>query len=92
MKSNLLKGLILGIVSPIILFVITIVFFLEYNITDFINHKINKQNFPAIISLCLLANLAMFFLKLKNNKDEQAKGVLFSTFLFGILIIYSKFF
>ena len=92
MKSNLLIGLILGIVSPIILFIITIVFILEYNITDFVNYQINKQNFPAIISLCLLANLAMFFLKLKNSKDQQAKGVLFSTFLFGILIIYFKFF
>lgn len=91
MKSNLLKGLITGIVSPIILFIITIVFFLEYNISDFVNHKINKQNFPAIISLCLLSNLAMFFFKLKNNKDQQAKGVLLSTFLYGILIIYSKF-
>ena len=92
MKSNLLKGLILGVVSPIIFFIITIVFFLEYNITDFINHKINKQNFPAIISLCLLANLAVFFIKLQKNKDQQARGVLLSTFLFGILIIYFKFF
>ena len=45
----------LGIVSPIILFVITVVFFLRYNISDFVNHKINRQNIPAIISLCLLA-------------------------------------
>ena len=92
MKSNLLKGLILGVVSPIIFFIFTIVFFLEYNITDFVNYKINKQNFPAIISLCLLANLAMFFIKLQKNKDKQARGILFSTFLFGILIIYFKFF
>ena len=70
MKINLLKGLILGIVSPIILFVITVVFFLRYNISDFVNHKINEQNIPAIISLCLLINLAMFFIKLQKNKDH----------------------
>ena len=92
MKINLLKGLILGIVSPIILFVITVVFFLRYNISDFVNHKINEQNIPAIISLCLLANLAVFFIKLQKNKEQQARGVLLSTFLFGILIIYFKFF
>lgn len=92
MKINLLKGLMLGIVSPIILFVITVVFFLRYNISDFVNHKINEQNIPAIISLCLLANLAVFFIKLQKNKDQQARGVLLSTFLFGILIIYFKFF
>ena len=45
MKINLLKGLMLGIVSPIILFVITVVFFLRYNISDFVNHKINDKIF-----------------------------------------------
>ena len=59
MKIELLKGLILGIVSPIILFIITIVFFLGYNISDFVNHKVTEQNIHAIISLCLLANLAI---------------------------------
>ena len=29
---------------------------------------------------------------LRNNKDIQAKGILLSTFLFGVLIIYLKFF
>ena len=92
MTSKLIKGVIIGIISPIILFILVVVFFLEYNITYFISKHINEENFPAIISLCLLSNLSVFFLMIRNNKDIQAKGILLSTFLFGILIIYLKFF
>ena len=92
MTINLIKGIIIGIISPIILFILVVVFFLEYDITYFVNEHINEENFPAIISLSLLSNLSVFFLMLRNNKDIQAKGILLSTFLFGILIIYLKFF
>lgn len=92
MTTNLIKGVIIGIISPIILFILVVVFFLEYNITYFVNKHINEENFPAIISLCLLSNLSVFFLMIRNDKDIQAKGILLSTFLFGILIIYLKFF
>ena len=92
MKINLIKGIIIGIISPIIIFILVVVFFLEYDLTYFINKHINEENFPAIISLSLLSNLSVFFLMLRNNKDIQAKGILLSTFLFGILIIYFKFF
>tara|TARA_B100000609_G_scaffold161813_1_gene133693 strand:- start:10 stop:288 length:279 start_codon:yes stop_codon:yes gene_type:complete len=92
MTINLIKGIIIGIISPIILFILVVVFFLEYEITHFINKHINEENFPAIISLSLLSNLSVFFLMIRNNKDIQAKGILLSTFIFGILIIYLKFF
>ena len=92
MTSKLIKGVIIGIIWPIILFILVVVFFLEYNITYFISKHINEENFHAIISLCLLSNLIVFFLMIRNNKDIQAKGILLSTFLFGILIIYLKFF
>ena len=92
MTINLIKGIIIGIISPIILFILVVVFFLEYEITYFVKKHINEENFPAIISLSLLSNLTVFFLMLRNNKDIQARGILLSTFLFGILIIYLKFF
>ena len=92
MTTNLIKGIIIGIISPIILFILVVVFFLEYDITYFVNKHINEENFPSIISLSLLSNLSVFFLMLRNNKDIQAKGILLSTFLFGVLIIYLKFF
>ena len=92
MNRDIFKGVILGIVSPIILFVIVVGFFRESNLTDFINYQLTERNLPSIISLTLLANLSLFFIKIKMNKDEQSRGVLLSTFLYGIIIVYLKLF
>ena len=92
MNRDIFKGVILGIVSPIIMFVIVVVFFRESNLTDFINHQVTEHNLPSIISLTLLANLSLFFIKIKMNKDEQSRGILLSTFLYGIIIVYLKLF
>ena len=91
MKSDLVKGVLLGIIAPIIAFIVYVVFIKEEPLEDIINHPGFYRNLPAIISLSLLINLALFFLKLKFNKDEQSRGILFSTFLYGFIIIILKF-
>ena len=91
MKADLIKGILLGIISPMILFVFVTVFYFEYDLMSFINNKVNDINLPKIISLSLLINLALFFVKLKFNKDEQSRGILLSTFLYGVVIVILKF-
>lgn len=91
MKVDFIKGLLLGIISPIISFVFYVVFIMEKTLGSVINNPSFNKNLSAIISLSLLINLALFFLKLKFNKDEQSRGILFSTFLYGILIVILKF-
>jgi len=91
MKSDLVKGVLLGIISPIIAFIIYVVFIIETTLDSVINNPSFNRNLPAIISLSLLINLALFFLKIKSNKDEQSRGILFSTFLYGFIIIILKF-
>tara|TARA_B110000444_G_C18553199_1_gene461251 strand:- start:300 stop:578 length:279 start_codon:yes stop_codon:yes gene_type:complete len=91
MNFNLIKGCILGVFYPIILFIVVVVFFRDYSLIDFINIQLTKSNLPSIISLSLLSNLAFFFIKLKMNKDEQSRGILISTFLYGFVIIILKF-
>ena len=91
MKSDLRKGVLLGIISPIILFFFVIGFYFEYDLILFINNQVNNINLPKIISLSLLINLVLFFVKLKFNKDEQSRGILLSTFLYGVVIVILKF-
>ena len=91
MKSDLIKGVLLGIIAPIIAFVVYVVFIKEEPLETIINHPDFNRNLPAIISLSLLINLALFFLKIKFNKDEQSRGILFSTFLYGVVIVILKF-
>ena len=91
MKSDLIKGVLLGIIAPIIACIFYVVFIKEETLENFINNFVTDRNLPAIISLSLLINLALFFLKLKFNKDEQSRGILFSTFLYGVVIVILKF-
>ena len=91
MKADLIKGVLLGIIAPIIAFIIYVVFIKEETLENFINNFVTDRNLPAIISLSLLINLALFFLKLKFNKDEQSRGILLSTFLYGVVIVILKF-
>ena len=91
MKSDLVKGVLLGIIAPIIACIFYVVFINEETLENFINNFVTDRNLPAIISLSLLINLALFFLKLKFNKDEQSRGILFSTFLYGVIIVILKF-
>ncbi|MBT5858695.1 MAG: hypothetical protein HOA52_01120 [Flavobacteriales bacterium] len=92
MNTDLIKGVLIGVISPLVLFIFIVVFFRESNLTDFINHQVTERNLPSIISLTLLANLSLFFIKIKMNKDEQSRGILLSTFLYGIIIVYLKLF
>ena len=91
MKADLIKGVLLGIIAPIIACIFYVVFIKEETLENFINHFVTDRNLPAIISLSLLINLALFFLKLKFNKDEQSRGILLSTFLYGVVIVILKF-
>ena len=91
MKADLIKGVLLGISAPIIACIFYVVFINEETLKNFINNFVTDRNLPAIISLSLLINLALFFLKLKFNKDEQSRGILFSTFLYGVVIVILKF-
>ena len=91
MKLDLIKGVLLGIIAPIIAFIVYVVFIKEETLENFINNFVTYRNLPAIISLSLLINLALFFLKLKFNKDEQSRGILFSTLLYGVVIVILKF-
>ena len=91
MKADLIKGVLLGIIAPIIACIFYVVFINEETLENFINNFVTDRNLPAIISLSLLINLALFFLKLKFNKDEQSRGILLSTFLYGAVIVILKF-
>ena len=53
----------------------------------------NKSNtLSHHISLCVfVSNLILFFLFIRLNKDVVAKGILASTFIYTIIVIYLKF-
>ena len=89
-KQNLI-GFFVGIVSPFIAFSIYVLFIMELDLFYMINKVLESNKLPHIISLSLLVNLLIFFMKIKTNRDSAARGILGATILYGFVIVYLKF-
>ena len=92
MKKEIFFGVLIGVISNIIgVFLSVVILFKENqlsNIFDIINNSIDNNNITKLISLGAIINLLSFFILLKFNFNEKAKGVLVATFTVAILTIY----
>lgn len=90
--DNLKLGLLLGIIAPALtMFVIYLIQFTNYNLTELISLLVEKRVFTKIVSLCVIPNLALFFLFLNKNYYRSARGILTATFIFAIFVFITKF-
>ncbi len=86
-------GLILGIIAPVI--ALSLYYFINYRfmtIHNFINFLKLGDTYTPLISLCVLANLGVFYLFIWKEKYKGARGVIASTFIWAALVLYLKFF
>ena len=86
-------GTILGLIAP----VLTMMGYYLYNfnhipIGKFIEHLFAVHIQSSLLSLCVVSNLLVFFIFIWSEKYNSARGVLLSTFLYGGLVVYLKFF
>ena len=92
MKKEIFFGVLIGVISNIIgVFLSVVILFKENelsNIFDIINNSIDNNNITKLISLGAIINLISFFILLKFNFNEKARGVLVATFTVAILTIY----
>jgi len=91
-KKQILIGILSGFIANIVGIIISvIVLFQEFNISSIvkiINNSISDNFITKLISLGAIVNLVVFFIYLKYNYDERARGVLVATFIMAILTIY----
>ncbi len=92
--DNLALGIFLGLVTPII------TLFLFYSFTyssqtsfsGFVAYFEKFHNFVPALSLCVISNLAVFFLFIWTDRYNSARGVVFATLAYAIWVAYRKFF
>ena len=68
-----------------------IILFQEINISNIsriVSNSISDNFITKLISLGAVMNLIVFFVFLKYDYEEKARGVLFATFVIAILTIY----
>lgn len=91
-KKQILIGILSGFIANIVGIIISvIVLFKEFNISSIvkiINNSISDNFITKLISLGAIVNLVVFFIYLKYNYDERARGVLIATLITAILTIY----
>ena len=89
----LLKGFFLGIIYPLAAYVVYVAFFTDTADPFAMYNKIISLGILShVVSLCVLINLVIFFMNIKLNKDEVARGILLATLIYGISIAVMKIF
>lgn len=92
-KGLLLLGLFLGLIGPpIVMYSFFYWNYYEVGFETFINRLLYSTLFAPVLSLCVLINLLLFFTFIWLNRDDGARGVLFSTLLYAFVVLTMKLF
>ncbi|MEO8086164.1 MAG: hypothetical protein ABI763_05065 [Bacteroidota bacterium] len=87
----MLTGLIGGLLAPAIVFAVYFkIHDPELNLVDAIHRLIESGIISYYLSLCVIANLLLFFIFLKLNAELAARGVLGATFIYAFTILILK--
>ncbi len=92
MDKQFVKGLLVGLIAPIVAFVIYVAFYLDADLINTYKSLVAINKLSHVISLSVLINLLLFFMKLKTNREVAAKGILFATFVYAFIILALKLF
>ena len=90
-KKEVLIGFITGVLTSLIF---SSIIFISNNPglpgDEYMKIYLKGKLIVPVISISLLANFALFFIFLKFNKDEISKGILFATFMIGVVVLVLK--
>ncbi len=84
-------GTLLGLVSPITV----LIFFYLANYThisfySFLSKYMEHKALVPLFSLCAIINLGLFYLFIQKDKYYAARGIIFSTLIYAIIIFAYK--
>jgi hypothetical protein len=87
-------GLILGLFTPLIVFIIIyVVRFSSYSFDEFTRVFFRENRLITFFGVwCLVGNIALFTYYINTNKDKTAKGIFAVTLIYGIGVLLLKLF
>ena len=93
-KDNLIFGMLLGFLAPIIAFVLyKFVKFKSLSLEEMLQWlKMNPNLITVAVSLSLLANAVLFTIYINAHKDKTARGIFALTCIYAITSLLYKFF
>jgi hypothetical protein len=97
-SDSMLLGVIGGLIAPVIGFLLYATMYVtairpQHDMAYFINDLFfgTRQYQAPVLSLSLLANLALFFIFDKFGKPLAMRGVILATFIYGVVIVVLAF-
>ncbi len=88
MNRDALKGFLIGVLAPIVAFVIYVGFYLEVELDTAIHTIERMGTVTHHISLAVFAtNSILFFMHIKTYKEEVARGILGATIVYAFLVM-----
>lgn len=93
MKDKLYIGLLAGLTAPFI--IVALIYLLRFNylsVSAFIEQAFVLKVHLKIIAIgVFFANLGLFYLFLRFNKNNASKGVILSVFLYFFIMLFASF-
>jgi hypothetical protein len=93
-KDNLIFGLILGMIAPLLgLILFKIYKFSVFTFSETFQYMYlepGHKTLTAALSLSLLLNAVLFTIYINQRKDNTAKGIFFTTLIYGLFILTVK--
>ncbi|MBN2662613.1 MAG: hypothetical protein JXR68_03090 [Bacteroidales bacterium] len=91
--NTIVTGLIPGFILPIVSIYIFYLFQNSFSgsFETYINQVIEYRAITKVLSVCMLANLGLFFLFIQTLRYKSARGVLFATILYAIAMVLYMF-
>ena len=93
-KDNLKLGLLMGLLGPVLgLIIVYFLKFSSYGFGEFLDYFFNTKGLiTSVGALCLLANAVLFTIYINTHRDNTAKGIFVTTFIYGIAFLIIKVF
>ncbi|HEY0751482.1 MAG TPA: hypothetical protein VGD26_10005, partial [Chitinophagaceae bacterium] len=91
---NLQMGLVLGLITPMIVFII-IYFarFSGYGLDEFVSLFFRENRLITFFGVwCLVGNIALFTYYINTGRDKTAKGIFAVSLIYGIGVLLLKLF
>ena len=87
-KKEVLLGVIYGVISSLIGLILAILILSENNsIIESLKNSYYENFLGKLISLGAILNVVVFFVFIKKNQDQRAKGILLMTIFLAILTL-----
>jgi Ca2+/H+ antiporter len=91
-RDNLKLGLVLGFVTPLLIFIgLYFARFSGYGFDEFLSLFIRENRLITFFGAwCLVGNIALFTYYINTGRDNTAKGIFALSVVYGILILLVK--